>query len=72
MTPSTGRQWLSDRLDLCDPLQSERDVQVLLSYLQTPLFNLAEGSYPFPSDYITFALTGTNDPLPPWAMQVNK
>lgn len=41
----------------------------MLQYLQSPLFNLAEGSYPFPSDYITFALTSTHDPLPAWPMK---
>jgi lysosomal Pro-X carboxypeptidase len=59
-----GRNWLNKELDLCTPLQSTIDIQAFLSYLQSPLFNLAEGSYPFPSDYITFALTGSNDPLP--------
>ena len=65
-----GREWLSQRLGLCTPLSSTQDVSKMLSYLQTPLFDLAEGSYPFPSDYITFALTGTTDPLPPWPMRV--
>jgi hypothetical protein len=68
-TPS-GREYLSDQLNLCSPLTSAQDIQQLLSYLQSPLFNLAEGSYPFPSSYITFALTGTHAELPPWAMQV--
>lgn len=67
---SPGRQYLSDHLNLCTPLESSQDIQQLLYYLQSPLFNLAEGSYPFPSSYITFALTGTHAELPPWAMQV--
>jgi hypothetical protein len=67
---SSGREFLSEELNLCSPLQSSQDIQQLLSYLQSPLFNLAEGSYPFPSSYITFALTGTHAELPPWAMQV--
>jgi hypothetical protein len=66
---STGREYLSKQLNLCDSLTSSQDVAQLLSYLQTPLFNLAEGSYPFPSSYITFALTGTSAELPPWAMK---
>lgn len=67
---SAGRQYLSNQLNLCTPLESSQDIQQLLYYLQSPLFNLAEGSYPFPSSYITFALTGTHAELPPWAMQV--
>lgn len=67
---NTGRQYLSEKLNLCTPLQSTQDIQQLLYYLQSPLFNLAEGSYPFPSNYITFALTGTHAELPAWAMQV--
>lgn len=65
-----GRAILSKSLGLCSPLQSESDVSTLLTYLQDPLFDLSEGSYPFPSTYITFALTGSDSPLPPWAMQV--
>lgn len=67
---SSGREYLSSQLNLCTPLQSSQDIQQLLYYLQSPLFNLAEGSFPFPSSYITFALTGTHAELPPWAMQV--
>lgn len=66
----SGRALLSSSMGLCTPLQSSQDITSLLNYLQSPLFNLAEGSYPFPSSYITFALTGTHAPLPPWAMQV--
>ena len=66
-----GREALSEAMNLCVPLESTSDIKPLLSYLQSPLFNLAEGSYPFPSSYITFALTGSADaPLPPWAMTV--
>jgi pimeloyl-ACP methyl ester carboxylesterase len=65
-----GRKQLSSGMGLCSPLKSKVDVVSLLNYLQSPLFNLAEGSYPFPSNYITFALTGSDAQLPPWAMQV--
>ena len=67
-----GRAILTDAMNLCTPLGTspQQNVQALLSYLQTPLFDLAEGSYPFATDYITFALTGLDAPLPPWAMQV--
>jgi len=57
-------------MGLCDPLQSEQDVAVLMTYLQDPLFNLAEGSYPFPSDYITYAtFNGSHSLLPPWPVR---
>lgn len=66
-----GRTLLSEQLNLCSPLNSAADLSLLLNYLQTPLFDLAEGSYPFASNYITFALTGSSDAmLPPWAMNV--
>jgi len=64
-----GRHMLSKEMNLCTPLASTTDVAQFLQYLQSPLFDLSEGSYPFPSDYITFALTGSNDPLPAWAMR---
>ncbi len=66
-----GRSLMNQNLPLCTPLTASSDVTTLLSYLQSPLFDLAEGSYPFPSNYITFALTGSSDALlPAWAMQV--
>lgn len=65
-----GRSSLSAAMGLCSPLNSAVDVTALLGYLQSPLFDLSEGSYPFSSDYITYALTGSTNPLPPWAMQV--
>lgn len=65
-----GRDLLSSTMGLCSPLSSERDVSTLLTYLQSPLFNLAEGSYPFETDYITFALTYSTIPLPAWPMRV--
>jgi len=65
-----GRDLLSEAMNLCSPLESTRDVNTLLTYLQSPLFNLAEGSYPFATDYITFALTDSTIPLPAWPMRV--
>ena len=67
-----GREILTEAMNLCTPLGTtpQSNVAALLAYLQTPLFDLAEGSYPFATDYITFALTGLDAPLPPWAMQV--
>jgi lysosomal Pro-X carboxypeptidase len=65
-----GLETLSKSMNLCTPLTSSHDISSFLTYLQSPLFNLAEGSYPFETSYITYALTGTSDaPLPIWAMQ---
>lgn len=68
-----GRKILTNAMNLCTPLDTtpQANVATLLAYLQTPLFDLAEGSYPFATDYITFALTGLDAPLPPWAMQAS-
>lgn len=65
-----GRDALSTAMGLCTPLRTAHDTATLLGYLQSPLFNLAEGSYPFPTDYITFALTYSTIPLPAWPMRV--
>lgn len=65
-----GRDLLSESLHLCSSLSSSSDVANFLNYLQDPLFDLSEGSYPFPSNYITFALTNSLAELPAWAMQV--
>lgn len=58
-------------MSLCTPLTNAADARTFITqYLQPPLFDLSEGSYPFPSNYITFALTGSAEAmLPPWAMQ---
>ncbi len=66
---SSGLEVLSEQMNLCTRLRNERDMNQLREYLQAPLFDLAEGSYPFPTDYITYALTGSHTPLPAWAMQ---
>ena len=65
-----GRDMLSESLQLCTSLNSLTDVANFLTYLQDPLFDLSEGSYPFPSNYITFALTNSLAELPAWAMKV--
>lgn len=65
-----GRAAISSSMGLCDAMESEEDAVALLAYLQGPLFNLAEGSYPFPSDYITYAtFNGSLAQLPPWPMR---
>jgi pimeloyl-ACP methyl ester carboxylesterase len=65
-----GKQLLSKHMNLCTPLSNNNDINILFEYLQSPLFDLAEGSYPFETDYITYALTSSHSPLPAWAMNV--
>jgi lysosomal Pro-X carboxypeptidase len=68
-TTSAGRNLLTKSFCLCDPLQSDQ-VHELLDWAQSPWFDLAEGSYPYPSNYITFALThDENAVLPAWPLQ---
>lgn len=65
-----GRARVSQSLGLCTPLRSSANVNSLISYLQAALFTLAEGSYPFASDYIDYAtFNGTTAKLPAWPAQ---
>ena len=66
---STGRNWLRDVFSLCDSLTSAEDVDALLSWIQAPWFDFAEGSFPYPSSYISFALTHQDIKLPAWPLQ---
>ena len=63
---SWGRDLLTNVFRLCTPLQ---DVDQLLEWGQSPWFDLAEGSFPYPSSYITFALHMGPNPLPAWPVQ---
>lgn len=64
-----GRDVLTEAFRLCYPLESTKHVLRLLEWAQSPWFDLAEGSFPYPSSYITFALhMGLND-LPAWPLQ---
>ena len=65
-----GRQYLSEVLNLCKPMIWMEDVNEYLQYAQALWFDLAEGDYPFPSTYITFAVGPGNYPLPPWPVRV--
>ena len=42
----------------------------LIAWAQTPWFDMAEGDYPFHSDYITYAVGPGEYPLPPWPVRV--
>ena len=54
-------------MNACTALQSEGD---LPGWAQGPYFYMAEGNYPFPSEYITYSLLpGQDHPLPAWPVQ---
>ena len=66
---SVGRSFLTRSFRLCSPLQ-EGDEHALLDWAQSPWFDLAEGSFPYPSSYIPFALTHNDRAtLPAWPLQ---
>ena len=71
---AVGRKLLEDSFLLCKKLPNEtssEDVaQMLIDWAQSPWFDLAEGSYPYPSSYISYALTHQTDvKLPSWPVQ---
>eukprot|EP00948_MAST-09A_sp_MAST-9A-sp1_P001903 g1903.t1 len=66
---TSGRAMLEQNFPTCQPLQSENDVAILIQYLQQPWFLMAEGEYPFPSNYIPYSMS-INEPLPSWPVQV--
>ena len=51
---------------LCDRLT---DASLLLDWAQTIWFDLAEGSFPYPTSYIPFALLHKKVDLPAWPLQ---
>merc|ERR1719443_2217667 len=51
----------------CSPLTS---VRALMSWLEGPWFDMAEGDYPFPSTYITYAVGPGYYFLPAWPMRL--
>ena len=65
-----GRGRLSKLLRLCSPLDSAAQVETLISYAQQPWFLMAEGDFPFPSTYITFAVGNNDFPMPAWPVRV--
>lgn len=62
-----GRKFLSKIFRLCDPL--EGDGSSLLKWAQAIWFDMAEGSFPYPSSYIPFSLIHKKVSLPPWPTQ---
>ena len=61
-------EFLQHTFSLCRPLKSE-DAMGLLEWAQGIWFDLAEGSFPYPSSYIPFALLHKKVNLPAWPMQ---
>jgi lysosomal Pro-X carboxypeptidase len=66
-----GRDLLTKSFRLCEPLRaSEGNGQTLIDWAQSPWFDFAEGSFPYPSSYIPYALThNENAKLPAWPLQ---
>jgi pimeloyl-ACP methyl ester carboxylesterase len=65
-----GREILTTAFSLCSPMQQADEVSALIGWAQSPWFDLAEGSFPYPSSYIPFALTHNSDVvLPAWPLQ---
>jgi pimeloyl-ACP methyl ester carboxylesterase len=60
--------FLQSSFRLCDPLP-DNDASPLLAWAQGIWFDLGEGSFPYPSSYIPFALLHKKVNLPPWPMQ---
>jgi lysosomal Pro-X carboxypeptidase len=64
-----GRSVLSKSFRLCKPLLTDV-TDKLLEWAQSPWFDLAEGSFPYPSAYVPYALThNPNAVLPAWPLQ---
>ena len=62
-----GRQLLTSSFRLCNILENVTD---LVAWAQSPWFDLAEGSFPYSSGYIVYALTHDDRAqLPPWPLQ---
>jgi len=65
-----GRDLLTRSFRLCSPLANADEGDLLISWAQSPWFDLSEGSFPYPSSYIPFALThNDNAKLPAWPLQ---
>ncbi|KAG7355417.1 serine carboxypeptidase S28 [Nitzschia inconspicua] len=64
----TDGTFLQQMFSLCDPLP-DKDAAPLLEWAQGIWFDLAEGSFPYPSSYIPFALLHQKVNLPAWPMQ---
>ena len=68
-TSKEGREHLQEYFSLCQPLRSSDETTLLLDWAQSPWFDMAEGSFPYPSSYIPFALHMGLHNLPAWPLQ---
>jgi hypothetical protein len=68
-----GLTALSKALNLCTPMSTKVDPRqefsAVIEYLQSVFFLLAEGNYPFPTNYITFSALNTLKELQGWPMR---
>lgn len=64
-----GRDFLKRAFRLCHSLTSRDDMTQLLAWAQSPWFDMAEGSFPYPSNYIPFSLHNSANNLPAWPIQ---
>lgn len=64
-----GRKFLKQSFRLCHSLKTSKDIQQLLAWAQSPWFDMAEGSFPYPSSYIPFSLHMGENNLPAWPVQ---
>jgi pimeloyl-ACP methyl ester carboxylesterase len=67
-----AKKLLQTSFSLCEPLpdgKAEEAALSLIRWAQSVWFDLGEGSFPFPSHYITFALLHTKVDLPAWPLQ---
>ena len=63
---------LQSSFSLCEPLpdgKAEESALSLIRWAQSVWFDLAEGSFPYPSSYIPFALLHKKVNLPAWPLQ---
>lgn len=60
-------EFLQQVFRLCEPLTGDKST-ALLAWIKSIWFDLAEGSFPYPSNYIPFSLIHTKMKLPAWPM----
>jgi len=66
---TVGREFLTKAFRLCQPLKTNDDTEQLLEWAESPWFDMAEGSFPYPSSYIPFSLHMGKNNLPAWPVQ---
>eukprot|EP00929_Paragymnodinium_shiwhaense_P013284 TRINITY_DN121148_c0_g1_i1.p1 TRINITY_DN121148_c0_g1~~TRINITY_DN121148_c0_g1_i1.p1 ORF type:complete len:665 (-),score=116.57 TRINITY_DN121148_c0_g1_i1:31-2025(-) len=62
-----GLKLMGDHINSCKPLESARE---FTTWANNVYFLMAEGNYPYPSTYITYAVGPGDNPLPAWPMRV--